>query len=355
MQKSQKATGFFLTMAMVLALVTQASAGKFGTEPQINQRDNPGQTVFSSYESIRFAQITLRDRGYYTGQINGQMNFATRNAIRDFQREANLPVTGDLDRRTARELGITNDSGTEGAPIEIVSARAERLRNDSIRISLDVRTQGSGWQVFVNRFARGDALHVYVRGVAPRLSSGTASDSHPLTEVYDNMPNVRRVIFHGPQRDITVDLSGGTGGGSTGGGTGGGGVGNARQIAFLANRLLQDYQRDLNIRNVRGQVMFDTRRNLRENEVEILFQYDALKSSADLYNQVTSNITDAVALKGAAEALLRQVRLANRAMKRGQDLNLSNVVMNDWDQLRTEINRITIIDNNLDADSDRIR
>src|ERR1044072_8997646 len=124
MQKSQRAACCFLAMAIVLASAAQASAGKFGAEPQINQRDNPGQSVFTSYESIRFAQTTLRDRGYYTGQINGQMTPATRNAIREFQREANLPVTGDLDRRTARELGITNDAGTEGASIEIVSARA---------------------------------------------------------------------------------------------------------------------------------------------------------------------------------------------------------------------------------------
>jgi peptidoglycan hydrolase-like protein with peptidoglycan-binding domain len=321
-----------------------------------NQRGGLDQNVFTSYEAIRFAQISLRDRGYYTGQINGQMSFATRNAIRQFQREAGIPQTGDLDARTARELGIANEAGVEGAAIEIVNARANRTRNDSIRVDLDVRTQGSGWQVFVNKFARGDALHVYVRGIAPRFSTGSAMDNHNISETYDNMTNVRRVVFHGPQRDITVDLFGGsTGGGSTGGGsTGGGtGVGNARQIAFLANRLLQDYQRDLNIRGSRGQSIFDPRRNFRENEIEVLFQLDALRSSAELYNQMTSSVTDPNALKGAADSLMRQVRLANRAIKRGQ--GLSSVVMNDWEQLRTELNRITITDNNLDADLDRIR
>lgn len=323
-----------------------------------DQRNDSNQTVFTSAESIRFAQSTLRDRGYYTGQINGQMTPATRAAIREFQREAGISMTGDLDARTARALGIANEAGIEGAAIEIMEARAERVGRDSIRINLDVRTQGGGWQVFVNRFVRGDVLHVYVRGVAPRYSSGTAADNHPFTETYDNMPNVRRVIFHGPQRDIAVDLFGGTTGGlgGSGVGTGGGaGIGNGRQIAFLANRLLQDYQRDLNVRGGRGQVTFDTRRNFRENEVELLFQLDALRSSAELYNQMTNSITDRDALKGAADSLLRQVRLANRAMKRGQNLALSTVVMNDWDQLRTELGRITITDNNLDTDADRIR
>ncbi|HVG17460.1 MAG TPA: peptidoglycan-binding protein, partial [Blastocatellia bacterium] len=237
------------------------------------QINNSSQNVFTSSESVRFAQITLRDRGYYTGQINGQMTPATRNAIRQFQREAGIAMTGDLDARTARELGIANEAGVEGAPIEIVDARADRVGRDSIRINLDVRTQGRGWQVFVNRFVRGDTLHVYVRGVAPRNSTGSIADNHPFTETYDNMPDVRRVVFHGPQRDMTVDLLGGAGtGGGIGTGSGSGmgagtGVGNARQIAFLANRLLQDYQRDINVRGGRGQVTFDTRRNFRENEV----------------------------------------------------------------------------------------
>jgi len=36
-------------------------------------------------------------------------------------------------------------------------------------------------------------------------------------------------------------------------------------IAFLANRLLQDFQREMNIRNNRGQVIFDTGRDFRLN------------------------------------------------------------------------------------------
>src|SRR5262249_54977169 len=39
------------------------------------------QRNFTSFESIRFTQIVLRDRGYYNGPINGQMTVATRDAI----------------------------------------------------------------------------------------------------------------------------------------------------------------------------------------------------------------------------------------------------------------------------------
>jgi peptidoglycan hydrolase-like protein with peptidoglycan-binding domain len=307
--------------------------------------ESQSQATFTSADSIRFAQITLRDRGYYTGPINGEITFGTRNAIRQLQRDNNLPITGELDGRTARLLGIASEAGLEGVSIEIVNPRAERVDRDSIRISMDVHTRGSGWQVFVNRFVtNNNTLHVYVRGVPPRYSSGTATDHHPFSETY-NVPNITRVIVHGPQRDFAIDLL--AGGGSGPGGTG---IGNARQISFLANRLFQDFQRDLNIRRNGGQVIFDTRRNLRPNEVEILFQLNNLRAAAELYGQLSASVTDADALKSAADSLLRQARLLTRVMNRDPQLALSTIVRGDWDQLRAELARINVTDNNLDSD-----
>ena len=308
--------------------------------------ETPTQTLFSSTESIRFAQITLRDRGYYTGPINGVMNQATRTAIRQLQRERNLTMNGDLDLSTARELGIANDSGIESAAIEIMNARAERAGPGSIRISADVHTQGSGWQVFVNRFVTGNTLHVYVRGVAPRYSTGTAIDHHPFTETYNDLPNVTRVIIHGPQRDFAADLLR-DGGGSVGAG----GIGNPRNITLLANRLLQDFQRELNMRNNRGQVIFDTRRDFRPSEVEVLSQIVSLQAAAELYSQITVSITDPDAVKGAASGLMRQARLLERIMRRDTQLVLSSIMRNDWDQLQAELARITVAN----SDTDTIR
>jgi len=308
----------------------------------------PAQTVFTSAESIRFAQITLRDRGYYTGPINGVMNQATHNAIRQLQRDRNLSANGDLDLSTAREMGIAGDSGIESAAIEIMNPRAERIGVGSIRISADVHTQGSGWQVLVNRFVTGNTLHVYVRGVPPRYSTGTAIDHHPFTETYNDLPNVTRVIIHGPQRDFTADLSG-----YGAGAVGAAGIGNPRQITLLANRLLQDFQRELNMRNNRGQVIFDTRRDFRPNEVELLFQITSLQAAAELYNQLTASITDPDAVKGAAGGLLRQARFLERIMRRDPQLTLSSTVSADWQQLQAELARISVIDANQDGDTIR--
>ncbi len=305
------------------------------------------QAVFTSAESIRFAQVTLRDRGYYTGPINGVMNQAMRNAIRQLQRARNLNTNGELDLSTARELGIASDSGIESAAIEILNARAERVGAGSIRISADVHTQGSGWQVFVNRFVTANTLHVYVRGVPPRYSTGSEVDHHPFSETYNDLPNVARVIIHGPQRDFTADLAGDRGGDVAAG------IGNSRQIALLANRLLQDFQRDLNIRSNRGQMIFDTRRNFGHIEVEVLSQITSLQATAELYNQVTASITDPDAVRGAAGGLMRQARFLERIIKRSAQLTLSSTVSADWRQLQAELARINAPDDGLDADATR--
>lgn len=313
-----------------------------------NDTRTPSQGVFTSAASIRFAQTTLRDRGYYTGPINGVMNQTTRNAIRRLQRDRNLSINGDLDQSTARELGIANDTGIESAAIEIMNPRAERIGAGSIRISADVHTQGAGWQVFASRFVTGNTLHVYVRGVPPRYSRDRTIDHHPFTEMYNDLPNVARVIIHGPQRDFSAELRG-----NEGGTAGAPSIGNPRQIALLANRLLRDFQRELNMRNNRGRVIFDTRRDFRPNEVELLFQMTSLQAGAELYNQLTASITDPDAVRGAAGGLMRQANVLERIMRRNAQLTLSSTVSADWQQLQAELARINVTDANLDTDTVR--
>jgi peptidoglycan hydrolase-like protein with peptidoglycan-binding domain len=229
------------------------SAFNVETTPVATNRDSApqSQSVLSSYDSIRAAQTALRDQNYYHGPINGVMNQATRDAIRNFQRDRNISNTGELDLSTARTLGIPVDVGTGGS---------------------------------------------------------------------------------------------GTGGSGTG-------IGDPRQIAFLADRLLQDFQRELNIRNNRGQVIFDKQRNFKPYEVEVLSQMMSLRGSADLYSQLTASFTDRDTVKGAAVGLIRQARLLDRIIRRSQ-IPLSSLVSSDLQQLQSELARISIIDPN---DSDIVR
>lgn len=52
------------------------------------------------------AQRALANKGYYRGVIDGVMGPRARAAIRAWQADCGLPVTGDLDARTLRSLAL---------------------------------------------------------------------------------------------------------------------------------------------------------------------------------------------------------------------------------------------------------
>jgi peptidoglycan hydrolase-like protein with peptidoglycan-binding domain len=58
------------------------------------------------------AQQKLTSRGYPT-EPDGLLGNATKRALREFQQDSGLPVTGELDPRTLNELGV------EEPPVEL--------------------------------------------------------------------------------------------------------------------------------------------------------------------------------------------------------------------------------------------
>ena len=95
--------------------LAQPLPGQPGTIPE--QIQPPGatpQTTTGSLSSdqIKRAQEALKAKGMNPGTISGNNDPSTQQAIRDFQKANNLPVTGVLDQNTLDKLGI---SGT-GAP-----------------------------------------------------------------------------------------------------------------------------------------------------------------------------------------------------------------------------------------------
>jgi len=60
-----------------------------------------------SYEDrVRAAQRALQSQGYYGGAIDGIAGPKTRSGLREFQRDNGLEVTGKIDGKTAKKLGI---------------------------------------------------------------------------------------------------------------------------------------------------------------------------------------------------------------------------------------------------------
>ena len=65
----------------------------------IDTADSDDQTVYQ-------AQKKLKDLGYDPGRFDGILGRKTKAAIRDFQRDNGLPVTGKIDEQTKAKLGL---------------------------------------------------------------------------------------------------------------------------------------------------------------------------------------------------------------------------------------------------------
>jgi peptidoglycan hydrolase-like protein with peptidoglycan-binding domain len=86
----------------------QVLPGQQGTIPEIIERPgamNSGQMVVSP-ENVRRAQEALKTKGYNPGAASGNLHPGTQEALRSFQKDNDLPVTGVLDQSTAAKLGI---------------------------------------------------------------------------------------------------------------------------------------------------------------------------------------------------------------------------------------------------------
>jgi peptidoglycan hydrolase-like protein with peptidoglycan-binding domain len=66
--------------------------------------------VLMNQDNIIKLQETLRDKGYYSGKVDGVLGHRTREGIRQYQKSENLPVTGHLDGETAGKLGMGPES-----------------------------------------------------------------------------------------------------------------------------------------------------------------------------------------------------------------------------------------------------
>ena len=91
-----------LTSGMLVQGFPQSAAG-FDSAKQ-------GVAVFVIKNEITKMQEILRDKGHYRGKVDGVFGLRTRASIRAYQKAENLPITGQVDRRTADGLGLRPES-----------------------------------------------------------------------------------------------------------------------------------------------------------------------------------------------------------------------------------------------------
>src|SRR5690348_1912022 len=81
----------------------------------------PVQTLFE-------AQLALERQGISAGSLDGKIGAQTRAAIRAFQRQADLPITGELDANTKSNLNLSTPPITTYVVTSNDLARLQPLR-----------------------------------------------------------------------------------------------------------------------------------------------------------------------------------------------------------------------------------
>jgi peptidoglycan hydrolase-like protein with peptidoglycan-binding domain len=79
--------------------------------PGINQKGTPEL----SKNDMRAVEEALQRKGYKPGKIDGVADDEARTAIRAFQKDNGLPVTGMVDQKTADRLGVKIASKSGGS------------------------------------------------------------------------------------------------------------------------------------------------------------------------------------------------------------------------------------------------
>ncbi len=82
----------------------------FWRSPAGSDSNKEGVAAFVIKNEIKKIQETLRDKGHYQGMVDGVFGLRTRASIRAYQKAENLPVTGQVDSRTADGLGVRPES-----------------------------------------------------------------------------------------------------------------------------------------------------------------------------------------------------------------------------------------------------
>ena len=65
----------------------------------------PSSAQASGADAVKTVQRLLNERGFSVGTPDGLIGPNTKKAIMEFQREANLPITGKVDQRLLAALG----------------------------------------------------------------------------------------------------------------------------------------------------------------------------------------------------------------------------------------------------------
>jgi peptidoglycan hydrolase-like protein with peptidoglycan-binding domain len=115
---------YFAAAAIVITLCGFVSAQTSEPAPagtKVDQNDPTTvqptkQQIQVTPSVVRAAQQKLGDEGYYSGKADGRMGPLTRSAVRKYQGDQSLSVTGKLDESTLSHLNVGGNETMAAAP-----------------------------------------------------------------------------------------------------------------------------------------------------------------------------------------------------------------------------------------------
>lgn len=343
------------------------------TEPEPEPRTEPAAPggpplPLSSPEMITRAQVALKERGYYEGEVNGTITPRTSSSLKAFQRENNLTENGELDPPTAQKLGITGASSPVASPVNrpvdrpvnrgpnrpveraedsspddrtvmanVLSVTANRTADGAVYVLMNTQANTGGWRWYGEHVVNGDTLEVYARAVRPSgMVTQALTRGKIELKIMDGVDYVRRVVVHSAGPDQTLSL-GSNGNASSNAplprntNSGADQPRNANSGADLqrkAEDLLAEYQR-LQERQAAGN---------NDAGVELLFALDNFANATRLYARLVPSLRSPESLRSATLSMARQARRTDLAVTSTD--RVADSIMMKWDVIRQDVLRL---------------
>lgn len=151
------------TGVLVTGLPGSAAGSDFNKE---------GVAAFILKNEITKMQETLRDKGHYSGKVDGIFGLRTRAGIRAYQKAQNLPITGQVDSRTAEGLGVRPESKWDNP--KSAGREVGRVR-DGADVEMNRDKPSAGIRRMVVRASKTSRKEVS-SGTAPEDNRGDGTD-----------------------------------------------------------------------------------------------------------------------------------------------------------------------------------
>ena len=99
---------------------TTSSSARDSTEA--SERGSKRGPVFrANKDQVIAAQTMLKSKGSYSGEANGKLDPATRDAVKSYQKDNGLRATGTLNRATLEKMGIALTEKQKAVPVSASS------------------------------------------------------------------------------------------------------------------------------------------------------------------------------------------------------------------------------------------